>query len=93
MDTYAATTALSSYGADATTGNRPLESLASAAMRVNSAAVRLDQFIDRFNGAEPTLSHGTAAPEAPAPYAQNIERLFSAIERLEMRVDTILSIG
>lgn len=74
---------------------KPLDSLASAVQRINSAQVQISRFIDRFHGpqapAEPPV--GEKVAEMIQPHGVNLERLFAAIERLETRVDALNNIG
>lgn len=71
---------------------RPLESIASAVQRVNNATVRIGEFLERFHGNEPKGDTGVEA-ETRTPHAVNLNRLFSALERLESRVDSLNAIG
>jgi hypothetical protein len=77
--------------------DRPLESIASAANRVNGAVVRVQSFLDRFNGAKPEpaataggLNNGSAIR---TPHRESLDRLFAAIDRLEDRLEALDSIG
>lgn len=70
---------------------RPLETLSHAHLRVNSAMVRIQNFLDRFHGAQPEADGLTEAPIES--YRDGIERLFAALDRLENRVDKLDQIG
>jgi hypothetical protein len=73
---------------------RPLESLASAVQRINTATVTVQAFISRFHGAEQPADGAEAGKiEALPPYNVTIERLFSALQRLENRIDALATIG
>jgi hypothetical protein len=81
-------------GGDATRVQKPLESLAQAAQRINSATVNVGLFLDRWHGAKPEpTACGNGQIEAPLPHSGNLDRLFSAIERLEQRIDALNAIG
>jgi hypothetical protein len=76
---------------------KPLESLALAAQRINTATVNIGHFLDRWHGPTPepatSLSSLGAELEKPLPHGGNLDRLFSAIDRLESRIDALNAIG
>lgn len=72
---------------------RPLESIALAAQRVNSATVGIQHFLDRFHGPTPeVVSKEPMAPD-PAYHAASLDRLFAALDRLETRVEALNTLG
>lgn len=73
---------------------RPLESIAHAVQRVNTATVQMQSFLDRFHGPGPTLDAVEAKPaEPPQHHAANLDRLFSALDRLEQKIAALNLIG
>jgi uncharacterized lipoprotein len=92
--------ALSAAGANIgtsapTAAARPLEGLSIAALRVNSAAVTIQAFLDRFHGdsgIEDTAGRGPEI-EATPPYNVSLDRLLCALDRLEARVNDLTKIG
>lgn len=99
MDTtaYAASQQMGYGAATDTRANRPLETIAHAAQRVNTATVAIQAFIDRFHGAQPTEAAPPTAAEPPnasqPPYDVSLNRLFACLDRLETRVDALSHIG
>lgn len=74
---------------------RPLETIAVAVNRVNSAQVTIQRFIDRWHGETPKepMAGGDSPQTVTTPHAINLERLFQAIDRLETRVQALDQIG
>lgn len=74
---------------------RPLDSLAQAVIRVNSASVRVQDFLDRFHGSKDpgALAGAEGRPEPTYPHRENIGRLFEALDRLESRIADLGQIG
>lgn len=73
----------------------PLESLAGAVHRINGATVNVQCFLSRFHGEEPTSDNSgeAGAIMASPPHRQTIERLFSALDRLEQHINQLSQIG
>ena len=65
--------------------------LKAAAERVTIAAIGVDAFLDRFHGARPETSGGVT-PIAES-YRNDLDSLFGAIERMEVAVASLASIG
>jgi hypothetical protein len=75
---------------------KPLETLAGAVQRVDNAGAEISRFVDRFHGQSPAdlLAAPLPAVQAAAPpYGNTLEKLFSALERLETRIDALNAIG
>jgi hypothetical protein len=92
MEYASQTSPASQLGGSAVRDQRPLETLSDATLRVNSAVVKLSNFLDRWHGqAQPEI----ASKDAPEPYGYSptLGRLFEALERLEDRVRAVESIG
>lgn len=70
----------------------PLDSLATAVQRVNTANVNVGRFLDRFHGPTPQEAPDTKL-DAPMHHSGNLDRLFAALDRLETRVDALNAIG
>lgn len=85
--------AASANSAMAARSEKPLESLACAAQRVNNATVTVQNFLDRWHGPPPECAESGAAAPAAYPHATNLERLFSALDRLEDRLVSLNAIG
>lgn len=71
---------------------RPLESIAAATQRVNNAIVGVQDFLDRWHGQRPE-STNAVGPEPGPCYSGELERLMSAVERLESRIVALNEIG
>lgn len=80
-------------GTAAPAAEKPLQRLPLAVHRVNSAVVRVGNFIDRFHGEAPAAPTTSGEDAAVSPYGIDLERLFSALERLENRLDALEAIG
>lgn len=79
-----------------TIDQRPLDSIATAAQRINTAQVQITRFLDRFHGPQPEkAADGMAGSqlEPTMPHSQNLNRLFAAIDRLDARVEALNQIG
>lgn len=72
---------------------RPLDRVSGASERVHRSAHLVEEFVERFNGPLP-LSGGTAVkpPEAIGHHG-SINRLFEAIDRLEIAIAALNKIG
>jgi hypothetical protein len=83
------------YGAAAIgqTKQRPLESIATATQRINSAIVGVQDFLERWHGPKAEAKTIGAASEPGPCYSGELQRLMSAIERLEERVAALNEIG
>lgn len=82
--------------ANAARAERPLEGIAAATVRINAAAVSLGNFVDRFHGPTPqgvVLGDPIAKDPPPAGYADSLQRLWAAVERMEKHVEAIGQIG
>lgn len=90
MDYSAGNQALATDAPD----KRPLDNLAIAVNRINTAQVRLSRFLDRWHGdSPPSPPAGGEAQTVTTPHSVNLDRLFAAIDRLETRIDTLDQIG
>lgn len=73
---------------------RPLENIAYAATRVNTATVNVQAFLARFNGMDPAPPAGAeVGPKETPPYRDSLDHLFGAIDRLEQRIEQLVQIG
>jgi prefoldin subunit 5 len=88
-----AAAALNQFGQLNQTRQRPLESIATATQRVNSAIVGVQDFLDRWHGPRPEAAASGATFENGPCYSGELERLMSAIERLESRIAALNEIG
>ena len=80
--------------ADVARRERPLESIALAAQRVNAATVNIASFLERFHGPQPEPgTPGAKEPAPPANYSNSLGRLFEALDRLENRISALGEIG
>jgi hypothetical protein len=86
---YAETAAKLGSSADP---GKPLQRLSLAVTRVNSAVVRIGDFTDRFHGEPPKDPQGGEIA-GQAPYGVDLDRLFSALDRLETRLEALEAIG
>lgn len=72
---------------------RPLETIAAAALRVNTAVVNIQEFLDRCHGLPPEAGCEADAPPPPSSYINSLDRLFEALGRLESRIEDLIQLG
>lgn len=72
---------------------RPLETIAIATQRVNTATVNIQLFLDRFHGMPPEAGCEADAPPPPSSYINSLDRLFEALGRLESRIEDLIQLG